>query len=755
MNKVNKALLLCLISISFIVLIEVLLYSGFGGYSFRGNSGLYDFSPRFFYYNFFIYSQMNYTGLQNILNPLFADIVGLIGVLSQYLGGLAIGAMVYLWVMLTIGATGMFFLINEFNNGHTTSFLIFDVVASSLFIIGVYPIVTGITLAGVFLPYFILFFYRFTNSLEINKFNLKWFFLSLITFEITIAVGGTYYFVQNFIFFIVTISLLTLILKNRVLFLKYSLIILILALLINASSVISTELFITNVQGGFMSQVSITELLNSNSGIFKSLFAFEHYPITIPNAGIPVLILLSSLFVLSVIIYLLLKIIPVKLSTLRDKFICILFFDYLFFMFFSLAARMPFGQIFTFLLNHLSFLLVFRSPYTSIFYINSLIIYLLFGVGISEILIASKKHKFKRYIFVAAVIVFLITYLYIIYYYPSYLSPNKLEVKVFHNISKSTFQISNFINNNPGTFSVATLPVLFGWEVTRSYYSTNIYTTLIEHPTFVGGIRGKTAFNDFYFPISAKEYISIGAAVDLKYTKNVSLSNAFGVLGIRYIIIMGNEVYNTSLCDCGEYNFSFKNIYSNLNNSGILFVKKFGNSSIYENSKTVPLTYASDVENIGNASTSIIFNVIENDSFNIQNDSVYSAYINGFYNDSNTINATPIANFVKPNITFVENTPTKVTVHVSNAITPYYLVFRETYDPHWAAFYSNGTEVNPRDHIAVNGFANAWYMNKTGNYTVTLYYTLQTDAWIAWGVSFAALFVTVGIGVYGWKKKTG
>ena len=91
-------------------------------------------------------------------------------------------------------------------------------------------------------------------------------------------------------------------------------------------------------------------------------------------------------------------------------------------------------------------------------------------------------------------------------------------------------------------------------------------------------------------------------------------------------------------------------------------------------------------------------------------------------------------------------------MHVHNATTPYYLVFRETYDPHWAALYSNGIEVNHRDHIAVNGFANAWYMNKTGNYTITLYYTLQTDAWIAWAVSFAALFVTVGIGVYGWRE---
>ena len=52
----------------------------------------------------------------------------------------------------------------------------------------------------------------------------------------------------------------------------------------------------------------------------------------------------------------------------------------------------------------------------------------------------------------------------------------------------------------------------------------------------------------------------------------------------------------------------------------------------------------------------------------------------------------------------------------------------------------------------MNGFANAWYMNKTGNYTITLYYTLQTDAWIAWGISFAALFATIGIGIYGWKE---
>ena len=161
-----------------------------------------------------------------------------------------------------------------------------------------------------------------------------------------------------------------------------------------------------------------------------------------------------------------------------------------------------------------------------------------------------------------------------------------------------------------------------------------------------------------------------------------------------------------------------------------------------------------------NNSISII-KLIKNESINPLNISIYSRSVSGpilwygdvrLFNSTNTINATPIVNFSKPNIRFVDNAPTKVIVHVSNATTPYYLVFRETYDPHWAAFYSNGTEVNPKDHIAVNGFANAWYLNRTGNYTITLYYTLQTDAWIAWGVSFAALFVAIGIGVYGWKE---
>ena len=129
---------------------------------------------------------------------------------------------------------------------------------------------------------------------------------------------------------------------------------------------------------------------------------------------------------------------------------------------------------------------------------------------------------------------------------------------------------------------------------------------------------------------------------------------------------------------------------------------------------------------------------------------MYSTSVDGIYNNSNTINTiSAISGFNKPNVTFIENAPTSVTVHISNATTPFYLVYRETYDKYWAAYYTNGTMVPPKYHILVNGFANAWYINKTGSYTIKLYYTIQTYAWITWAVSITALGILILIGLIG------
>jgi hypothetical protein len=76
--------------------------------------------------------------------------------------------------------------------------------------------------------------------------------------------------------------------------------------------------------------------------------------------------------------------------------------------------------------------------------------------------------------------------------------------------------------------------------------------------------------------------------------------------------------------------------------------------------------------------------------------------------------------------------PTYIVVHV-NTDRPFTLVFSESYDPWWKAFIGE-FEVN--NHFIINGFANAWYINKTGNFTITLKYHLQESYRLGLTVSF-------------------
>jgi len=90
-------------------------------------------------------------------------------------------------------------------------------------------------------------------------------------------------------------------------------------------------------------------------------------------------------------------------------------------------------------------------------------------------------------------------------------------------------------------------------------------------------------------------------------------------------------------------------------------------------------------------------------------------------------------------ITFQKIDPTKYSVHV-NTTKPFTLVFSESYDPGWSA-YVDGYEI--KEHFLVNGFANCWYINKTGEYNITLDYTPQKV--YEWGflISLGALMTCV------------
>jgi len=91
----------------------------------------------------------------------------------------------------------------------------------------------------------------------------------------------------------------------------------------------------------------------------------------------------------------------------------------------------------------------------------------------------------------------------------------------------------------------------------------------------------------------------------------------------------------------------------------------------------------------------------------------------------------------KPQIMFEKINPTKYVVHV-NASKPFFLVFSESYHEDWIA-QVEGQQIPNEHHYMANGFANSWYINKTGSFTVTLEFWPQKLFYIGVTISITVL----------------
>lgn len=89
---------------------------------------------------------------------------------------------------------------------------------------------------------------------------------------------------------------------------------------------------------------------------------------------------------------------------------------------------------------------------------------------------------------------------------------------------------------------------------------------------------------------------------------------------------------------------------------------------------------------------------------------------------------------VNPEIVYREINQGKYEIEVKDAKNPYFLVFTDAFNSRWKI----STEGR---HINVNGYANGWYIMKTGDYKITLSYEPQSKLKICIGVSlFSFLF---------------
>jgi hypothetical protein len=93
----------------------------------------------------------------------------------------------------------------------------------------------------------------------------------------------------------------------------------------------------------------------------------------------------------------------------------------------------------------------------------------------------------------------------------------------------------------------------------------------------------------------------------------------------------------------------------------------------------------------------------------------------------------------RASVTYEEINPTKYTVNV-NSSQPFYLIFSDSYDNGWIATV-NGQQIPNQYHFVANGYANGWYLNKTGTYTVTLEFTPQNLFYAGVAISIISLII--------------
>ncbi len=120
---------------------------------------------------------------------------------------------------------------------------------------------------------------------------------------------------------------------------------------------------------------------------------------------------------------------------------------------------------------------------------------------------------------------------------------------------------------------------------------------------------------------------------------------------------------------------------------------------------------------------------------------------------------------VSPGLVHEEVNPTRYRVQVTDARAPYHLVFSESFAPGWEAYVRESPEDTRDefawsallsqlwrhwkgvrrskldDHLQVNGYANGWYVDREGSYTIDVEYRFQPAYEIALLVTGATLAV--------------
>ena len=414
-------------------------------------------------------------------------------------------------------------------------------------------------------------------------------------------------------------------------------------------------------------------------------------------------------------------IVAILLFRLKDS--KILFFPLLAIIgiFLTKGVNPPLGFIYKYAYLKIPGFTAFREPFTKFTFITAISYAVIIGFVIDKlwsILTTKGSRDVPCRWFIQELFLIFVFSIILINVWPTFtnnfIRPGDKKEKSFHvKVPNYWGEANRWLHSFKEHFSLLELPkdsgygTYFNWRY--GYDGINPSVFLLDVP-----IWGHSCFSNNYSD----------RLVDLIYDglyeyKTDKLSILLGMMNIKYIHLRTDMDWKSTKLTSPAFNrdaLSFQKF--------IRLERRFGKKEFYENDKFLPLIYAA--HNL---------KIIDRDPWSYNNlefldaleDKDYVALIfQGQYNDKllfqkinyhykqGKLNDPPKINFTRVN-------PTKYIINITSNF-PFCLVFSQSYHPNWVAYIQNE---KVKFHFVVNGFANGYFVDKTGKFSIVLEFIPQ------------------------------
>ena len=378
----------------------------------------------------------------------------------------------------------------------------------------------------------------------------------------------------------------------------------------------------------------------------------------------------------------------------------------------------PFGDVYLIIFNKYTFFQAFRDPYSKFGFFYAFFYSALFGAGIFIffIYIKGKNAHIKKIIILLTTLLILGLYTWPFFTGAVIPTMQKIRPSAQIEIPLEYYQVKEYLmqNNVDNQYKIIELPFQnspLQSSLWGDGYKGYVGFPIIRYMTFlpiVSNIAGNNQYDDIY-----RNFFNV---IENENLSPSGISNLLKASNIKYIIV--HEDINTLFEPSTE---SYIEIEKKLEtDAGIKLLLQSGSLKLYEVKEPLPLIYATSQLTL------------------IKDDSSIEPFLADVFNNTSYPKATtsdknfqfePIKSDKEGIIVEYERiSPVHYNVTIKNTTKQFYLIFNDFFDRGWETYIIENDkkiQIPKENHFIANGFANGWYINRTGDLELDLYYEPQ------------------------------